>query len=176
MKSPSTTDADRLAAFHIKALCTVMVKLANQDLERRLKDKDIHINLGALMVLRILRRAPITIQDVSARLIVMPATLIPIIDELEGKGLLKRMKDKTDRRKSPLHITPKGTNLLIETSEIGKNRLIVEGTGRLGKRKSGKLIVLLEELTCAIAGDDTICKTIKENVTSAVKSSATARA
>jgi DNA-binding MarR family transcriptional regulator len=57
-------------------------------------------------------RVPLSQQEVARRLGVDRTTMVDLIDELEGKGLVQRRQDPADRRRNVVALTPAGTATL----------------------------------------------------------------
>jgi DNA-binding MarR family transcriptional regulator len=64
-------------------------------------------------ILRLLRdTAGQSQQALAERLGVLPSRLVPLIDDLEQRGLIRRERSRTDRRVNALQLTAEGTALL----------------------------------------------------------------
>jgi DNA-binding MarR family transcriptional regulator len=50
----------------------------------------------------------------------VPSRLVPLLDELEGKGLLERRDHAEDRRVYALHVTEKGAKAMAEIGKIAR--------------------------------------------------------
>ena len=64
-------------------------------------------------------RAPLSQQEVAHRLGVDRTTMVALIDELEGKGLVQRRRDPDDRRKNVVTLTGAGRTTLRKASRAG---------------------------------------------------------
>jgi DNA-binding MarR family transcriptional regulator len=64
-------------------------------------------------------RAPLSQQEVAHRLGVDRTTMVALIDELEGKGLVQRRRDPDDRRKNVVALTEAGRTTLRHASRAG---------------------------------------------------------
>jgi DNA-binding MarR family transcriptional regulator len=82
-----------------------------------------------------------------------PATLVPVVDALEDKGLVKRGKDAKDRRRTPLTITETGTAVLDRVPLVDENDVIVNALKELGDQKVQRLLTLLRELATQVSKD-----------------------
>jgi DNA-binding MarR family transcriptional regulator len=49
----------------------------------------------------------------------LPAQVVPVLDELEGRGLVERTRSETDRRRSVVRITDTGRGLLVRADALG---------------------------------------------------------
>jgi DNA-binding MarR family transcriptional regulator len=75
--------------------------------------KRMHASIGLTgpqrVTLRVLGRRPgISAGDLAKILRVHPSTLTGILHRLEGRGLVRRMRDSEDRRRALLALTPRG--------------------------------------------------------------------
>ncbi|MDX6297760.1 MAG: hypothetical protein QOI51_1617 [Nocardioidaceae bacterium] len=57
-------------------------------------------------------------QEISAQLGLLPSRLVALVDDLEGKGLVKRTRNPTDRRLHALTITPAGAEMMHDIGRI----------------------------------------------------------
>jgi len=64
-------------------------------------------------------RAPLSQQEVAHRLGVDRTTMVALIDELEGKGLVQRRRDHDDRRRNVVALTGAGHTTLGHASRAG---------------------------------------------------------
>jgi DNA-binding MarR family transcriptional regulator len=72
-------------------------------------------------ILRILAATPaITQQALAAALGTLPSRLVALVDELEGKGLVERKSDETDRRRYALCLTQEGVSMLQAIGRIAR--------------------------------------------------------
>ena len=160
-----TSHSDKEArALYVRALCISIVKSTTQDIERQLKETKAGITIGALVVLRYLRHKPTTVHELSSLMLVQPATLIPVIDNLEKKGLVVRGTDVQDRRKTPIQLTKKGKTVVAHVPLISAKNKLVEGLGSLGARETAQLTRLLERLLTTVHDNPDVCAHILGNV------------
>jgi DNA-binding MarR family transcriptional regulator len=64
------------------------------------------------LVLSFASAEPLSQQDVARRLGIDPTLVVGVVDDLEGRSLLRRDKDPNDRRRYVLTVTAKGNTLL----------------------------------------------------------------
>jgi DNA-binding MarR family transcriptional regulator len=103
---------------------------------------------GTLRALRVVGAA--TQGDVAALLEVSPATVVQLVDDLEGRGLVSRERDDNDRRAYRLHLTPEADRVLVEAGAIASTML----TDRLGGPSDSshqELVRLLRRLLTSTA-------------------------
>src|SRR5262249_27754530 len=51
----------------------------------------------------------------------LPAQVVPVVDELERRGLVERQRDEADRRRSVVRPTPEGLELLAQADELARS-------------------------------------------------------
>ena len=83
-----------------------------------LEDHDLTLaQYGVLMILGELETAPQRgLADAAG---IDPRNLVPILDELERRGLLRRGSDADDRRRHAVALSPAGRTLLTEVASAG---------------------------------------------------------
>jgi DNA-binding MarR family transcriptional regulator len=95
----------------------VHLRLAHNALYRHFMESLSHVDLTPKQtsVLWLIDETPGIAQiDLAARLDMDRATMMAIIDRLEARDLVARMRSKRDRRRQDLHLTPTGTKVLAE--------------------------------------------------------------
>ena len=55
----------------------------------------------------------------------LPAQIVPVIDELERRGFVARQRSETDRRRSVVTLTDAGREILERADELGRS--LVDG-------------------------------------------------
>jgi DNA-binding MarR family transcriptional regulator len=51
----------------------------------------------------------------------LPAQIVPVVDELQRRGLVERQRDEADRRRSVVRVTPRGLELLARADELARS-------------------------------------------------------
>lgn len=84
--------------------------------------------------------------EICAALGLQKANFVPLLNELERRGLVLRQAGVPDRRSSALHLTPDGKALLERSLKLHEQweNLVIE---RLGERGRDQLLELLRKLT-----------------------------
>ena len=95
---------------------------------------------------------------------VAPATLVPMIDNLESKKLVIRKTDAKDRRKNPIHLTQKGIDIVAKIPLMDEKNKLMRSVDKLGEQKTSKLITLLEEIVTELSGDTKLIEAVSENL------------
>ena len=49
----------------------------------------------------------------------LPAQVVPVLDEMESRGLVERTRSETDRRRSVVRVTAAGRKLLVKADALG---------------------------------------------------------
>jgi len=83
--------------------------------------------------------------EVCAALGIQKANFVPLLNELERRGLASRKSVAADRRSSALHLTPLGNSTLQRARaihEVYENRFVT----RLGRRGRDQLLALLNKV------------------------------
>src|SRR5258706_1302902 len=101
-----------MLAAEFRILTVIVTKLAKHDIEQRLTAYGANISELQFGVMRLLHSEGSTIQELSSKMMLSPATLVPVVDALERHGLAKRGRDPNDRRRAPLSLTEKGVQLI----------------------------------------------------------------
>jgi DNA-binding MarR family transcriptional regulator len=91
-------------------------------------------------------RAPLSQQEVAHRLAVDRTSMVALIDDLEGKGLVQRRRDPDDRRKNVVTLTEAGRTTLRQASRAGD-----EAERRFLSALPGDQAALLKEALRAVA-------------------------
>src|SRR5512135_3252660 len=113
------------AGLELRILAGVIAKMAGRDLERHLEVCSAGMSALQYGVLRLLGHHQCTIAELSRTMLLAPATLVPVVDALESKGLLKRERDPQDRRRTPLLLTPLGVEMLSRVPHVSADDALV---------------------------------------------------
>lgn len=97
---------------------------------------------GALMILQ---QGPLPQQDLAQPLGIDPRNLVPIIDQLEGRGLLRRQPYPNDRRRHLVTLTRRGRETLRSVRREGE-RVERDMLAPLSESEQAALRVLLRRL------------------------------
>lgn len=141
------------AAEELRILTEIIVKVSRRDTERRLTVSEAGISGLQYGILRILSDQDYALSELSHLMRREPATLVPVVDALEEKGLVKRGTDAKDRRRTPLTITQDGSVVLDRVPLVDENDLLVNALKGMGDRPARQLLSLLRELAKQVADD-----------------------
>lgn len=107
-----------------------------------------------LWALKTLRRAgPLATSALAASLAVQPSTLSVLIDRLEKRGLVRRVRPREDRRFVEITLTPKGRELADRAPEAAQGRLL-HGLSRLSLAKQRAILEAVEQLVAMMEATD----------------------
>jgi DNA-binding MarR family transcriptional regulator len=108
--------------------------------------REIELRPTQFAVLTIINENPgIRQSEVCDALGIQKANFVPLLNELERRGLAQRKPSAADRRSSALHLTPLGGATLARARTIHEsyeNRFVA----RLGRRGCDQLLALLNKL------------------------------
>ncbi|RII29177.1 MAG: MarR family transcriptional regulator [Geobacter sp.] len=68
--------------------------------------------------------APLRISDLARQMYLRPATVVGIVDRLEGKGLVTRTRSREDRRAVDLKLTEMGVAVVAKAPEVAQVMLL----------------------------------------------------
>ncbi len=78
-----------------------------------------------LWALKILANgAPMRVSELARHMYLSAATVVGILDRLEGKGLATRTRSKEDRRAVDLHLTETGQEMAAKAPEVAQGMLM----------------------------------------------------
>jgi len=104
-------------------------------------------------VLRLLGRTPgLSQRSLADRLGAVPSRVVPLIDSLETRGLVARVRSRADRRNYELRLTTEGTKALRTLRGVAE-RHEAELLAPLTREESAQLESLLSRLASAHALD-----------------------
>lgn len=131
------------AASEVRALSAVVTKVARRDLEERLGRGGVGVRAVEHGVLRHLADGDRTLAYLSRVMMLVPSTLVSVIDGLEEKGLLRRGTDPKDRRRSPLTLTGEGEELVARAAEMDGDGALVRALAAMGEERGRELLALM---------------------------------
>ena len=143
-------------ASELRSLAGRILKAARQDTEQRLIASRVDISTMQYGILYILKEKKHTLSELSGVMGREPATLLPAVDSLEVKKMLRRGKDSRDRRRIPLTITRQGLAVLERVPQAAENDLLLNALKGLGDQKAKQLISLMNEVTLQVVQDKNI--------------------
>jgi DNA-binding MarR family transcriptional regulator len=143
-------------ALEIRILTKTLASIATRSLEQYLQEHGARISSLQHGVMRMLSQNQYTSSELSRRMNLDPATLVPVIDALERHGYVRRGKDPNDRRRSPLFLTTAGADLLAGIPLFNRSDVLVCALQTLGAEPTRELLHLLRELLGHMMPDDAL--------------------
>lgn len=134
------------AATEIRILLGLLTKISRQEFQEHLEACGVDISTLHHGVMRLLRHHPYTIKDLSKHMLVEPASLVPVIDELEQRTLVRRTTDPNDRRRTPLILTEQGERMLVTLPTMPASSPFLRTLEMMGDEKITDLLARLREL------------------------------
>ena len=141
-------------AVNIRILSVVVAKLARQEIEQRFAQVDIDLKAVQYWVLRIMGTYELTLADLSRKMLLDPSSLVPVVDTLERKGLIKRDQDPHDRRRTPLTLTQAGTDLLAQGSLLESESVLVKSLSQMDTQQRQQLLDLLSQFVMHLSDNE----------------------
>jgi len=89
----------------------------------------------------VVEHGPLTVSEIAQRAFLSPSTVVGILDRLEGRGLIKRERDTTDRRVVNTLVTTKGEKIVAKAPSPLQDSL----------HEALKLLPKLEQATIALS-------------------------
>jgi DNA-binding MarR family transcriptional regulator len=141
--------ADKMRFF-----CSVITKVAREDLQTLLDSNDSGISAIEHGVLRHLSRGVDSMAEISRLMGVAPSTLVYVVDGLVKKKLAKRGKDPNDRRREPLSLEKKGTALFDQIPKMDQSSVLVKRLGGMTEARRCELLALPDEFVQGLPGSE----------------------
>jgi DNA-binding MarR family transcriptional regulator len=89
--------------------------------------------------------APVRVSDLARCMYLHPATVVGILDRLESRGLVKRIRSNDDRRVVKVQLTDDGINVVTQAPQVAQG-LLVAGLEVLPIKRLHEISSSLEEL------------------------------
>lgn len=107
--------------------------------------------LWALKTLK--REGALATSTLAEALAVQPSTLSILVDRLERRGLVRRLRPREDRRFVEIALTPKGKDLATRAPEAAQGRLL-HGLGRLSSTEQAAIRSAVERIVTMMEATD----------------------
>ncbi len=151
-------------ATEIRILVSMLTKLTRQEFQDHLDTFGLGISMGHHGVLRFLRHHSFTISELSKHMNMEPASLVPIVDDLERKGWIRRTVDPADRRRTPLVLTAEGEQFLATMPSIGRSSPFFRTLEEMGDEKTTDLLERLRELVAGMSDNKSLVPELSKSV------------
>ena len=93
----------------------------------------------------LLHKGPMLIGEIGGKVLLSSGSMTAAIDRLEGKKLVRRAQDPTDKRRIRIHLTPTGRKLISRAFEKHA-RTLDQMASVLSSAERGELVRLLKKL------------------------------
>jgi len=131
---------------HEQLFVSIRKIIRSIDVRSRKLSKESGVTGPQLLVLQELaRKKGVTAKDVSGELSLSQATVTSILDRLEGRGLVKRIRSSIDRRRVALFLTPQGRHLLLSAPQPLEDAFIKRFSS-LKEREQLQLLASVEQI------------------------------
>lgn len=139
------------SATEIRILLRILTKLSHQEFQEHLEACGAGISTPHYGVMRLLKYHPYTIKELSKHMLVEPASLVPIVDELERKDFVRRTTDPNDRRRTPLILTQEGDHMLMSVPDARTTGPFMKTLEAMGEEKMLNLLAGLRTLAAGMS-------------------------
>jgi DNA-binding MarR family transcriptional regulator len=109
---PNELSPPELAEVKSRVLLNWIFKLMIRDWDEYLRAHAVPISGLQYGVLRVLRHGTQSLSDLSKRMLLNPATLVPVVDALVKQAYVRRERDPHDRRRVQLSLSETGAALV----------------------------------------------------------------
>ncbi len=138
-------------AIEIRVFTAMINKLVSRNFEQRLAARYPGVSALQFGILRLVGQRENTISEISAKMMLAPATLVPAVDKLEKEGFLLRGKDPRDRRRNPLHLTEKGEHILDDVAFVSPEDSLYQAIASIGEAQARDFCARLRTLFAALS-------------------------
>lgn len=153
-RNPPSSAANIAMADQIRALCSVITKMARADLQARLESHTSGIGAIEHGVLRHMSHGVTSMAEISRLMGVAPSTLVYVVDGLVEKRLVRRCKDPKDRRREPLALEKKGADLFARIPKMDASSVLVQSLEAMKESRRRDFLVLLNEFVAGLPGSE----------------------
>ncbi len=134
--------------FPLEQSVGYQIRQTHRALQRflQLKIEPYDVTLGMWYFLRALwHEDGLTQRELSRRIGTMEPTTLSAIQNMERRGLVRRVRDKTDRRKWHIRLTPKAQNLKKDLIPLAR-QVVSSSVEGMGAREVQELLHSLTEI------------------------------
>ena len=97
--------------------------------------------------------SPVRVSDLARRMHLHPATVVGILDRLESRKLVKRVRSKDDKRVVKVTLTDNGEKIIARAPQVAQG-LLVAGLEVLSTKRLQGLDSALEQLVCILGAQE----------------------
>ncbi len=106
--NPNEMPPPNPSEIETRVLFNWMFKMVIRDLDEHLRQQAIPLSGLQYGVLRVLWHGTLSLSELSQRMLLSSATLVPVVDALVKQGYVHRERDPSDRRRVQLSLTEDG--------------------------------------------------------------------
>jgi DNA-binding MarR family transcriptional regulator len=153
------TDQLHTQVLELRVLLSLLWKALSQHIDSWLAENNHDISRLQLGVLRFLsHEGAHTLSELSRKFGVDPSTLVPTVDGLERRELVRRERDPNDRRRFPISLTETGAAFVADLPHITAGDPILLAAETLGPADTEQLLQLICRMIHAIPDGETQLK------------------
>jgi DNA-binding MarR family transcriptional regulator len=109
-------------------------------------EKETGLTGPQLWAIKVIAEAgPIKVSELARRMYLHPATVVGILDRLEGRGLVERSRSKEDRRVVEIDLTEQGKDLVLQAPVVAQG-ILVNGLETLSDEDLLRIAESLDQL------------------------------
>jgi MarR family transcriptional regulator, organic hydroperoxide resistance regulator len=107
-----------------------------------------------LWVVKLLEEtSPMKVSDLARRMYLNPATMVGLLDKLEAKGLVRRVRSAEDRRVVHIDLTEQGRELVNNSPEVTQS-LLVKGLESITDKELQAIVDGLKSVVNILGASD----------------------
>lgn len=158
-------NTEQQQALEIRILIGFIAKTVRQTLEQSMADKGVSLSMLQFGILHLTsHHHACTSADMSKRMMLDPSTLVPAVDGLVEKGLLRKERDPHDRRRYLLQPTEEAQALMREINVVTDNDPVLRALTELGADDSELLLRLLRKVVETLPEGNSITAEIQTRI------------
>lgn len=124
------------------------------DLRSKQLSKEIGLTGPQLMVMREIGKTPGTmVRDIASNITLSPATVTSILDRLEGKVLVKRVRSTEDKRRVGVYLTDEGLDAL-EKAPLNLQEHFLERFFKLEEWEQSQMVATMQRLASMMGAEE----------------------
>lgn len=154
----------RALSFELRMLMATLHRAGIKAYEEHLSAHHVPVSHLQFGILRLLRSESATLSEISRRFGLDPSTLVPAVNSLVRRGLVRRETDPADRRRAPLSLTEEGIKILERVPPLPMHDALVKSLLMLGADKAGQLIDLLRAVVLAMPEGENLLLEVHQRV------------
>ena len=147
-----------LASYLERIFLSIRTIAHLSDIYSKYLQKELNVTTSQLLCLRALANDDgLSASEIGKRIFIKPGTITGIVDRLEIKGLVKRMRINKDRRVVNIYITPAGREL-IQSAPIPVQTLLAINLKKLPVKEVKEMTEALESLVNLMQNEEIVAE------------------